>query len=636
MAEENVIQVVLRAVDQMSADLRKVEGEISRLTGATQRAEQTTTRLTGSNRSLISTLGPMRGALGQVTTMLAQMNPQAAILISSMDNLALSLASAGLRFGSLAAILKTAGIIGLIIGITSAIGNLVSGWQTARKAQEDFKKSLDELGVQRAGFGASSALGAISAQADERARQIAKLLAENARSQQSSILSGIPGAASLFGGTLSLEQQAALENELALLTPKLVVGIESMIDAIEKQTRARRDGITVLEEEIRVLEAQINMTQGTGDPAKSAKAAADMKELELNLLRQLGPGQQAYIDQVVRGARADREATDALQLKNEQLNFYLESLRKQQTEIFKAAPDPLAGDEMTIQEEMVQISEVMRNVETNLNRESLAMATSMADSFSRTFTDRLVMFISGDGQITIQQLAADIGKTLVTTLIQAIIKEMLISPLQKIIAQWVNGGSGQASDFSLFGAISDTGRTASLFGGSGGTGGIGGAFSAGSSLFGLLGKLPIGPGGMAIGEWASLSSTLAQMESGLAAGAGAGFSSIWSSILSLFGFAHGGMVVPPGALQKFQHGGVVRGPTMGVIGEEGPEIVARMKPMRPGDEGGDLHQNIYLVDQRPPRLGRNDVLLIIDDDMRRGGKTAKGVENVVRRGGHGR
>ena len=95
--------------------------------------------------------------------------------------------------------------------------------------------------------------------------------------------------------------------------------------------------------------------------------------------------------------------------------------------------------------------------------------------------------------------------------------------------------------------------------------------------------------------------------------------------------------MPPGALQKFQRGGVVRGPTMGVIGEEGPEIVARMKPMRLGDEGGgDLRQNIYLVDRRPPRLERNDVLLIIEDDMHRGGKTAKGVENVVRRGGHGR
>jgi hypothetical protein len=41
-------------------------------------------------------------------------------------------------------------------------------------------------------------------------------------------------------------------------------------------------------------------------------------------------------------------------------------------------------------------------------------------------------------------------------------------------------------------------------------------------------------------------------------------------------------------------------------------------------------QNIYLVDQRPPRLGPNDVVLIVSDNMQHGGAAAKAVKNVVK------
>jgi hypothetical protein len=104
--------------------------------------------------------------------------------------------------------------------------------------------------------------------------------------------------------------------------------------------------------------------------------------------------------------------------------------------------------------------------------------------------------------------------------------------------------------------------------------------------------------------------------------------------------ARGGMVVPPGTLYKFARGGMVRnGPIHAIVGEEGPELIARVKPSRPGvddDHGAPIHQTIILSDQRRPPLGRDDVLLIVHDDMQRGGKTAKGVENILRRGGSGR
>ena len=96
-------------------------------------------------------------------------------------------------------------------------------------------------------------------------------------------------------------------------------------------------------------------------------------------------------------------------------------------------------------------------------------------------------------------------------------------------------------------------------------------------------------------------------------------------------FGKGGMVIPRGAMRAFATGGVVRGPTLGVIGEEGPEIVARMKPAGARDSGGEpIMQNIYLVDQRPGRLGPNDVVMIVAGDMAKGGRTAQATKNVVR------
>jgi hypothetical protein len=129
---------------------------------------------------------------------------------------------------------------------------------------------------------------------------------------------------------------------------------------------------------------------------------------------------------------------------------------------------------------------------------------------------------------------------------------------------------------------------------------------------------------------------------------GAGdFFKLIGGFLGFGGAAHGGMFVPSqlsnavssGAIKKFRSGGMTRGPVLGVLGEEGPEIVARMKPAGAhdrvaggGDGGGEgLQQNIFLVDQRRPNLGPNDVEIIIEDSINRGRGVAKSVTNVVRR-----
>ena len=111
---------------------------------------------------------------------------------------------------------------------------------------------------------------------------------------------------------------------------------------------------------------------------------------------------------------------------------------------------------------------------------------------------------------------------------------------------------------------------------------------------------------------------------------------IFGAIGGIFGFAKGGMVFPKGAIQSFQHGGIVRnGPVLATVAEEGPELVARMKPARKEDkEGEKIEQRIILVDERPRgRLGPNDIVKVISGDMARGGETSNAILHVLRRHG---
>ena len=88
-------------------------------------------------------------------------------------------------------------------------------------------------------------------------------------------------------------------------------------------------------------------------------------------------------------------------------------------------------------------------------------------------------------------------------------------------------------------------------------------------------------------------------------------------------------------LRRFGMGGVVSEPTLGILGEEGPEIVARMKSSGGGSssEGAkNLQQRIFLVDNRQdvPALTRNDVVLEVADNVMRGGDVGKAILHVVR------
>lgn len=99
--------------------------------------------------------------------------------------------------------------------------------------------------------------------------------------------------------------------------------------------------------------------------------------------------------------------------------------------------------------------------------------------------------------------------------------------------------------------------------------------------------------------------------------------------------AHGMLVVPQGGIPRFANGGLVRnGPIVGMIGEEGPELVARVKPAIPGQGGqsDSIVQNIYLVDQTPKKLGPNDVVMIVADNLNRRGPVGQAVIKLNRQG----
>ena len=208
--------------------------------------------------------------------------------------------------------------------------------------------------------------------------------------------------------------------------------------------------------------------------------------------------------------------------------------------------------------------EVQRGQEElfKLTKKAEEEAERAADQYAKTFADRLISAMEGE-KLDIQGVFRSLGRLAVASLLEEILRGLIVNPLKKLFVSNALSGGG-AGGGGLFGMLK------SLLGLSGGE-------------YGRGGYLP-------------------------------------------------GNFVPIAPLRKFAAGGMASGPTLGVIGEEGPEIVARMKPARSGDfSGGDIKQNIYLVDNRPPRIGPKDVVLYIEQDMRMGGKTAGAVENVIKR-----
>ncbi len=107
-------------------------------------------------------------------------------------------------------------------------------------------------------------------------------------------------------------------------------------------------------------------------------------------------------------------------------------------------------------------------------------------------------------------------------------------------------------------------------------------------------------------------------------------------------FAKGGIILNDKTVHRFATGGrVMGGPVLGVVGEEGDELIARMLPASGGggsrlgpmdsEAYGPREQHIHIWDQRPKGVNPQDVITITADNLDRGGVLHQRVHNVIKR-----
>jgi len=97
--------------------------------------------------------------------------------------------------------------------------------------------------------------------------------------------------------------------------------------------------------------------------------------------------------------------------------------------------------------------------------------------------------------------------------------------------------------------------------------------------------------------------------------------------------SNGMLTLPKGVLRPFASGGIVTQPTVGLIGEEGNEIVARMKP---AGQRRDNQPNVQVqingdITPRRPDMKPEDIIKIIVDNGERKGAVGEMVNNWIRR-----
>ena len=118
--ESNIIEVLIKSVDSMSADLRRIQGEMGRLDTPTGKTSGTFGAATQSSAGLFRQMGPLRSVLVQLTGVTGSFG-------TAIFNL--------VRFGLTPAVLAITGII----AITTA---LISKWVGGTKEVEEFNKQL--------------------------------------------------------------------------------------------------------------------------------------------------------------------------------------------------------------------------------------------------------------------------------------------------------------------------------------------------------------------------------------------------------------------------------------------------------------------------------------------------------------
>ena len=350
----------------------------------------------------------------------------------------------------------------------------------------------------------------------------------------------------------------------------------------------------------RTLDLAIRLEMARADPAKQMTMQL---EAQAQKLKDQFPLNAALIDKLVALLRAEKLITLELgeqESRAKQLEAIRDKVaagRRRTQEEEKAARDKEFDEE---QERARRLGEIRQQIakqtmqtmeeEEKLLKERLGKLGLDA----RNVSQGIMAAIEG-GKKGLLDFAARTGRRIAESLMEGMIEALVISPLKNQLQEAMS---------ALF---------KPTVGGKGGTGfNIPGLLSKG---LGLLGGFFGGGGGITPFE------------------AGAG--------LEFMGFARGGMVVPRYGmpelnlpqLRRFQSGGVVEGPTLGVIGEEGPEIVARMKPAGSRDAGQPKVTVVINGDITPrrPDMRPEDVIKVVANDAERGGDVGRAMQNVIRR-----
>ena len=381
-----------------------------------------------------------------------------------------------------------------------------------------------------------------------------------------------------------------IENTGRKITQQSVEDMEARIDAIVRLTEKNRElaqGELLLareREKNRRKEAKLFEEEpgfagtpeeldeltaaGVKDAEEDKKIQKDRTAAQRDFQRRNREMSRAFLES--RDAEIDRIKEWGIKQKQE-LTDLVEKWREKAPEIADEYEKALARvDEVTAE----KISKIKTKVDREIER--------IGHSAGSRLTEGILQGME-TGRFDLQEFFADTGRQIVQALLNAAIQALLIDPLVGQFKKLLGGlGGGITGD-----------------GGGGALGFLGGLGSIGK-LFGFAKGGIILPRGMPIPA-----------------------------------FAHGGIVlpqsVPVGAIRKFQQGGIVRGPTLGLLGEEGPEAIIPLK--RTGGERREetMTQNIFIVDQRRPNLAPGDVELIMQDSLDRRRGPGRSVENIIKR-----
>src|SRR3990167_11168486 len=129
---DNVIQVILRSINEMSADLAKVNADLAKLQGTAQTTGGTFDKTSQSTIKFHNALAPTHRMIGQLFNAIAAINPESRILVGNLDNLAFGAILMAQRTGSLAAAFNPLTIA--LTLVAAGIGVLVFKYQEAKKA----------------------------------------------------------------------------------------------------------------------------------------------------------------------------------------------------------------------------------------------------------------------------------------------------------------------------------------------------------------------------------------------------------------------------------------------------------------------------------------------------------------------